>query len=93
MITIDDIFRTVDEYETGKYTFSTKNSKTRLNNVDSMQYFIENFTNVEHPDIDTYDGSIVTLKNDKYNFLVQISSDDDTDLFEHNIKFVKLNIN
>ncbi len=92
MITKDNIFKITDEYITGKYAFSTKIVQLRLNDVDTMQYFIDNFTNIETSDIDTYDGNIVTLKNDKYNFLVQMNSDENIDLYNHIIKFSKLDI-
>jgi len=92
MITKYNIFKMIDEYGMGKYTFSTKTVQTRLNDVDSIQYFIENFTDIKSSDIDTYDGNIVTLKNNGYDFLVQISSDGNTDLYNHIIKFVKINI-
>lgn len=91
MITLDNIFKTVDEYGTGNYAFSTKNIALRLNDVDSMQYFIDNLTDIRDFDIDIYDGTIVTLKNSKYNFLVQMNSDN-TDFYKHIIKFSKLNI-
>ena len=91
MITLDNIFKTVDEYEVGKYSFNTNNAKLRLNDVDAMQYFIDNLTDIVDFDIDTYDGNIVTLKNSKYNFLVQMNSDN-TDFYKHIIKFSKLNI-
>lgn len=91
MITLDNIFKMIDEYEVGKYSFNTNNVKLRLNDVDAMQYFINNLTDIVDFDIDTYDGDIVTLKNSKYNFLVQMNSDN-TDFYKHIIKFSKLNI-
>ena len=91
MITLDNIFKTVDEYEVEKYSFNTNNAKLKLNDVDAMQYFIDNLTDIVDFDIDTYDGNIVTLKNSKYNFLVQMNSDN-TDFYKHIIKFSKLNI-
>ena len=92
MITLDNIFKTVDEYGTGNYAFSTKNIALRLNDVDSMQYFIDNLTDIRGSDIDTYDGNIVTIKNCEYEFFVQMVSDD-MDFYKHNIKFSKININ
>jgi len=84
-MTYDEIFENVGIV----YDFSTREEDLDLNNVQSMNYFLDKIAFVPNEMIVMYDGTQVVIKHKDYDFLVQLDSYGLGDFYSHAIEISK----
>ena len=84
-MTYDEIFENIGTI----YAFDTNIENLSMDNVDSMDYFLNEIALVPDEMIVIYDGTQVILKHNDYDFLVQLDSYGRGDFYSHAIEISK----